>query len=210
MKLRVALAALALSVQAAVVFEQGAPGADFVVSDIKIEGLQRVSEGTVYNYLPVNIGDHLTQQRVREAIRALYTTGFFRDVQMRREGNTLIVVVLERPSIESFEITGNKDIKTEDLQKSLRGVGLATGKTFDRSVLEDVTQYLTDQYFARGKYAVRVDAKVDEVPGNKVKISIDVTEGKRARIRQINVAGNTAFPDDELLDQFELKTPNWL
>jgi outer membrane protein insertion porin family len=91
---------------------------DFTVGDIRIEGLQRVSEGTVYNYLPVNIGDHLTPARVREAIKALYATGFFRDVQMRREGNTLIVVVLERPSIESFEITGNKDIKTEDLQKS--------------------------------------------------------------------------------------------
>ncbi len=127
--------------------------ADFTVGDIRVEGLQRVSEGTVYNYLPVNIGDHLTAQRVREAIRALYATGFFRDVQMRRDGNTLVVVVLERPSIESFEITGNKDIKTEDLQKSLRNVGLATGKTFDRSVLEDVTQYLTDQYFAAASTA---------------------------------------------------------
>src|SRR5580698_1338673 len=106
-----------------------AVSSNFTVGDIKVEGLQRVSEGTVYNYLPVNIGDHLTPQRVREAIRALYATGFFRDVQMRRDGNTLLVVVLERPSIESFEITGNKDIKTEDLQKSLRGVGLATGKT---------------------------------------------------------------------------------
>ena len=122
--------------------------ADFTVGDIRVEGLQRISEGTVYNYLPVNIGDHLDPQRVREAIRALYATGFFRDVQLRRDGNTLVVVVLERPSIESFEITGNKDIKTEDLQKSLRNVGLATGKTFDHSVLEDVTQYLTDQYFA--------------------------------------------------------------
>ena len=133
--------------------------ADFTVGDIRVEGLQRISEGTVYNYLPVNIGDHLTPQRVREAIRALYATGFFRDVQMRRDGNTLVVVVLERPSIESFEITGNKDIKTEDLQKSLRNVGLATGKTFDRSVLEDVTQYLTDQYFSRGKYGVRIDTQ---------------------------------------------------
>ena len=129
---------------------------------------------------------------------------------MRRDGGTLVVAVLERPSIESFEIKGNKDIKTEDLQKSLRNVGLATGKTFDQSVLDEVKQYLTDQYFSRGKYAVRVDTKVEEVPGNKVKITIDVNEGKRARIRQINVAGNTAFPDDELLEQFELKTPNWL
>src|SRR4051794_16103983 len=183
---------------------------EFTVGDIRIEGLQRISEGTVYNYLPVNIGDQLEPRRVSEAMRALYATGFFRDVEMRRDGGTLVVAVLERPSIESFEIKGNKDIKTEDLQKSLRNVGLATGKTFDQSVLDEVKQYLTDQYFSRGKYAVRVDAKVDEVPGNKVKVTIDVNEGKRARIRQINIAGNTAFSDEELLDKFELKTPNWL
>src|SRR6201993_4371089 len=189
MKLRVALAALALSVQAAVVFAQGAPDAAFTVGDIRVEGLQRVSEGTVYNYLPVNIGDHLTAQRVREAIRALYATGFFRDVQLRRDGNTLVVVVAERPSIESFEITGNKDIKTEDLQKSLRGVGLAAGKTFDRSVLEDVSQYLTDQYFSRGKYAVRVQTKVEELSGNRVRIKIEIREGQRAKVREINLVG---------------------
>src|SRR5579871_2852849 len=184
-------------------------GSDFTVGDIRVEGLARVSEGTVYNYLPVNIGDRLTPTRVREAIRALYATGFFRDVQLRRDGNTLIVVVLERPSIESFEITGNKDIKTEDLQKSLRNVGLATGKTFDRSVLEDVTQYLTDQYYSRGKYAVRVDTHVEEETGNRVKIKIEIKEGKRAKIRQINLVGNHSFKQKEILDTFELKTPNW-
>jgi outer membrane protein insertion porin family len=183
---------------------------EFVVGDIRIEGLQRISEGTVYNYLPINIGDRLDSRRVAEALKALYDTKFFRDVEIRRDGGTLVVAVLERPSIESFEIKGNKDIKTEDLQKSLRNVGLATGKTFDQSVLDEVKQYLTDQYFSRGKYAVRVDAKVEEVPGNKVKLTIDVNEGQRAKIRQINIAGNTAFPDDELLDQLELKTPNWL
>ncbi len=183
---------------------------DFVVGDIRVEGLQRISEGTVYNYLPVNIGDRLDQRRVQEAIRALFTTGFFSDIEMRRDGQTLVVVVLERPSIESFEITGNKDIKTEDLQKSLRSVGLATGKTFDRSVLEEVQGYLTDQYFSRGKYAVRIDPKVEQVPGNKVRIKIDVIEGKRARIRQINVVGNEAYDDKELTDAFELRTPNWL
>ncbi len=212
MKPRVALAALALLLRAALAFAQTAapPEADFTVSDIRIEGLQRVSEGTVYNYLPVNIGDHLTPQRVREAIRALYATGFFRDVQMRRDGNTLVVVVLERPSIESFEITGNKDIKTEDLQKSLRGVGLAAGKTFDRSVLDEVTQYLTDQYFARGKYGVRIDAKVEQEAGNRVKIKVDIKEGSRAKIRQINIVGNTRFRQKDILETLELKTPNWL
>jgi outer membrane protein insertion porin family len=182
----------------------------FIVGDIRIEGLQRISEGTVYNYLPINIGDQLDERRVAEALRALYDTKFFRDVEMRRDGGTLVIAVLERPSIESFEIKGNKDIKTEDLQKSLRNVGLATGKTFDQSVLDEVKQYLTDQYFSRGKYAVRVDTKVEEVPGNKVKLTIDVNEGKRARIRQINIAGNTAFSDEELQEEFELNTPNWL
>src|SRR5690242_12026403 len=189
---------------------QSLADANFTVSDIKVEGLQRVSEGTVYNDLPVNIGDNLNAQRVREAVRALYNTGFFRDVQLRRSGNTLVVVVLERPSIESFEITGNKDIKTEDLQKSLRNVGLATGKTFDRSVLEDVKQYLTDQYYSRGKYGVRVDTNVEDVSGNKVKIKIDIKEGKRAKIQQINIVGNESFTEKQIQDGFELHTPNWL
>jgi len=185
------------------------PG-EFTVGDIRVEGLQRISEGTVYNYLPVNIGDRMDQRRIQEAIRALFATGFFSDIEVRRDGETLVVAVRERPSIESFEITGNKDIKTEDLQRSLRAVGLATGKTFDRSVLEEVRSFLTDQYFSRGKYAVRIDPQVEEVPGNKVRIKIDVVEGDRARIRQINLVGNTAYDDEELLDTLELRTPNWL
>jgi outer membrane protein insertion porin family len=183
---------------------------DFVVGDIRIEGLQRISEGTVFNYLPVNIGDHLDGARIGEAMRALYTTGFFRDVELRRDGNILLVVVVERPSIAKFEIKGNKDIKTEDLQKSLRNVGLATGKTFDRSVLDEVKQYLTDQYFSRGKYAVRVDTKITELPGNKVDVIVDIKEGKRAKIEQINLVGDTKFKEKDVLESFELKTPNWL
>ena len=182
----------------------------FVVGDIRVEGLQRISEGTVFNYLPVNIGDHLDEQRIAEAMRALYATGFFRDVELRRDGNTLLVVVIERPSIAKFEIKGNKDIKTEDLQKSLRNVGLAQGKTFDRSVLDEVKQYLTDQYFSRGKYAVRVDTKVTDLPGNKVDVVVDIKEGKRAKIEMINLVGNTRFKEKDVLETFELKTPNWL
>jgi len=182
----------------------------FTVGDIRIEGLQRISEGTVFNYLPVNIGDHLDGQRIGEAMRALYATGFFRDVELRRDGNTLLVVVVERPSIAKFEIKGNKDIKTEDLQKSLRNVGLAQGKTFDRSVLDEVKQYLTDQYFSRGKYAVRVDTKITELPGNKVDILVDIKEGKRAKIEVINLVGNTTFKESDVLNTLELKTPNWL
>jgi outer membrane protein insertion porin family len=187
-----------------------ATSVDFVVADIKVVGLQRISEGTVYNYLPVSLGDRLDHQRVDEALKALYATGFFRDVELRKDGSTLVISVRERPSIESFEIKGNKDIKTEELEKSLKNVGLAAGKTFDRSVLEDVKQYLTDQYFSRGKYAVRINETVDDQPGNKVKISIDIKEGKRAVIRQINFAGGSKFNAKEIIQTMELHTPNWL
>jgi outer membrane protein insertion porin family len=143
-------------------------------------------------------------------VRALYDTGFFRDVEIRRDGSTLIIVVNERPTIESFQIKGNKDIKTEDLGKSLRNVGLAQGKTFDRSVLEDVKSFLQDQYGARGKYAARIDTKVEEVAGNRVKINIDIVEGKRAKIRTINLVGNEIFREKDILETLELKTPNLL
>ena len=204
------LAVLAIQPAYTVVHAQAPQAETFTVGDIRIEGLQRISEGTVFNYLPVNIGDHLDGQRIGEAMRALYATGFFRDVELRRDGNTLLVVVVERPSISKFEIKGNKDIKTEDLQKSLRNVGLATGKTFDRSVLDEVKQYLTDQYFSRGKYAVKVDTKITDLPGNKVDIVVDIKEGKRAKIEEINLVGNTRYKEKEVLDTLELKTPNWL
>jgi outer membrane protein insertion porin family len=188
---------------------QPATASDFTVSDIKVEGLQRISEGTVFNYLPVNIGDKLTAQRLREALRALYATGFFRDVELSRDGNTLLISVLERPSLESVEIKGNKDIKTEDLQKSLRNVGLAAGKTFNRSTLEEVTQYLTDQYYSRGKYAVQIDSKVEDLANNRVRVNLDIKEGSRAKIRQINIVGNTAFKTKDILQTLTLQTPNW-
>jgi outer membrane protein insertion porin family len=183
--------------------------ARFTVGDIRLEGLQRVSEGTVFNYLPVNIGDELTPTRLRESLKALYATGFFRDVELRRDGSTLVIAVRERPSIESFELKGNKDIKTEELSKSLRNVGLATGKTFDRSVLEDVKGYLTDQYYSRGKYGVRINATVEDQPDNRVRVKIDIKEGSRAKIRQISVVGNTRFKEKDILESFELKTPRW-
>jgi outer membrane protein insertion porin family len=203
------LAAIPALLAVPVVLAQGAPAA-FTVGDIKIEGLQRISEGTVYNYLPVNIGDRLDPRRTEEALRALYATGFFSDVELRRDGGTLVVAVRERPSIESFTIEGNKDIKTEDLEKSLRNVGLARGKTFNESTLDEVKRFLTDQYYSRGKYGVQVDTRVEELPDNRVRIAIDIVEGKRSRIRQINVVGNQAFDDDELLDELKLSTPNWL
>ena len=183
----------------------------FTVTGIRAEGLQRISEGALLNTLPVNVGDSLDAQRVREALRAVYATGFFRDVELRREEpGVLIVVVQENPSIRTFEVKGNKEIKTEDLEKSLRNVGLATGKMFNRSTLEDVRQFLTEQYFAHGRYDVRIDPKVEEVNGNLVDVHVEIAEGKRARIRQINVVGNEHFSDKELLANLELKESNLL
>jgi len=183
----------------------------FEVTGIRVEGLQRISEGTVFNTLPINIGDRIGAQRVREALRALNDTGFFRDVEMRREEpGVLIVVVQERPSIRAFDVKGNKEVKTEDLTKSLRSVGLASGKILNRSTLEDARQYLIEQYFSRGRYDVRVDAKVEEQGNNTVDVHLDIAEGKRARIRQINVVGNTRFSDKALLEGLELKSHNLL
>ena len=182
----------------------------FVVSDMRVEGLQRISEGTVFNYLPVNVGDTVNSTRIQEAVRALYDQALFDDIEIRRDGDVLVVVVRERPSIESFSIDGNKDIKTEDLMESLRGVGLARGRTFDRSVLDNVTQFLTEQYYDRGKYAVGIETNVTDRPNNTVAISIDVKEGDRAKIRQVNIVGNESFDEEDIRAGFTLDTANWL
>ncbi len=183
---------------------------EFVVADMRVEGLQRISEGTVFNYLPINIGDRVDDLRIQEAIRTLYDQKLFDDIEMRRDDRTLIIAVRERPSIEDFTIEGNKDIKTEDLMDSLRGVGLARGRTFDRSVLDNVAMFLREQYYDRGKYAVVIDTNVVDRPNNTVRIGIDVKEGDRARIRQVNVVGNHSFSDEEVRGDFELDTANWL
>ena len=183
---------------------------DFVVKDMRVEGLQRISEGTVFNYLPINIGDPIDSIRIGEAIRALYGQDLFDDIEMRRDGDTLVIVVHERPSIESFEIDGNKDIKTEDLTDSLRSVGLARGRTFDRSVLDNVEMFLRDQYYSRGKYGVVIDSEIIDRPNNTVRVKINVNEGDRAKIRQVNIVGNETFEDEEIRADFTLDTANWL
>ena len=183
----------------------------WVVRNFEVDGAQRISTGTIYNYLPLNIGDTVTEQRVQESIRALYSTGFFQDVEFRRDADTLVIAVLERPSIEEFTIEGNDEIKTEDLEESLRQVGLTRGKVFDRSVLEEVRQFLLEQYYSRGRYGVSVDTPIEEnLADNTVRVAIEIEEGARAKIRQINLVGNTSFTDREILGDFELSTGNWL
>ena len=182
----------------------------FVVNDMRVEGLQRISEGTVFNYVPINVGDTVDSVRIGEAVRALYGQNLFDDIEMRRDEDTLIIVVKERPSIESFSIDGNKDIKTEDLMDSLRNVGLSRGRTFDRSVLDNVEMFLREQYYDRGKYGVAIETNIVERPNNTVGIRINVVEGERAKIRQVNLIGNNSFEEDEIREGFTLDTANWL
>ena len=203
---------LALPLAHAPAQDDGAPAQEeeFVVRDIRIEGLQRISEGAVLNYLPVNIGDGLDAGSVRQLLRGLYESGFFADIEFRRDGDVLLVAVREQPTIESLLIEGNKDVKTEDLTKTLTGNGISAGSLVKPSVLEEVELSLTDLYFGRGKYGAEVNVDVTELPDNKVDVVIDIKEGDRSRIRQINIVGNELFTDKELKKDFELKTPNWL
>ena len=182
----------------------------FVVRNFRVDGAQRIAEGTIYNYLPINIGDTVDVRRLRESSRALFETGFFQDLEFRRDGDTLVIVVLERPSILEFTFDGNKDIKDEDLEKVLTENGLAAGKTFDQSTLDQLTQSLTEEYYGRGKYAAKVMATVEEVPDNRVRVAIQIEEGDRAKIRQVNIVGNTSFEERDIIDDFELSTGNWM
>lgn len=182
----------------------------FVVSDIRVDGLTRISAGTVFTYLPVEKGDTLTTNSAQRAIRALYHTGFFSDVELERQGNILVVKVVERPAIAKLTLHGNKAIKTDDLKKGLKQIGLSEGETFDRLSLDRVQQELIRQYYNRGKYNVSVEPHVTRLDRNRVNIDIEIREGKAAKIKEINIVGNTAFSDKAIRDDFESDTTNWL
>ncbi len=182
----------------------------FVVSDIRIQGLQRVSAGTVFNLLPVNVGDTLDEVAVRQLVRLLFQSGYFRDIKMIRDGDALVVQLEERPAIDSIEIEGNKQIKTEALIDGLGKQGLKEGEIFKQATLERVDLELERQYVSQGRYGASIDSTVEELPRNRVAIHIDIKEGKSSSIGHINVVGNTAFNDAQLLDTFELKYPGWL
>lgn len=184
--------------------------ADFTVADIRVDGLQRISAGTVFTYLPVERGDRMDSTQAAEAIRALYATGFFQDVALARQGNILVVNVVERPAINTLNITGNKDIKTPDLLKGMNDIGLAPGETFDQRSLDSVTQELIRQYNNRGKYNVQVIPTVVPLPRNRVDITITVDEGEAAKIQHINLVGNETYSDEDILENWESSESNWL
>ncbi|MBK1720929.1 outer membrane protein assembly factor BamA [Thiocystis violacea] len=184
-------------------------GEVFQVSDIRVEGLQRIAPGTVFNYLPVQVGDTVSEDVTGGIIRSLYQTGFFDDVRVERDGSVLVIWVRERPAIAEIKISGNKDIDTEALNAALADIGLKEGRVFNRSVLDRIEQELERQYFARGKYGVIIQSTVSPLERNRVAVNIEVIEGLTARIKQINIIGNQAFAEEELRKQFELGPTRW-
>lgn len=185
-------------------------GSSFVVEDIQVRGLQRISAGTVFNYLPVSVGETFSDDKQGAAIRALFNTGFFKDITLERQGGTLIVNVVERPSVAKIVIEGNKDIKKEDLADALKKIGLAEGKVYNKQILDKVEQELRRQYFSHGKYGLKIKTEVSELTRNRVGIHIEITEGRVAKIKQINIVGSRAFSNDDLKKDFELSTTNFL
>ncbi|MDX2416315.1 MAG: outer membrane protein assembly factor BamA, partial [Xanthomonadales bacterium] len=179
----------------------------FVVSDIRVEGLQRISEGTVFNYLPIDANELLTASKGRQAIRSLFQTGFFSAIDLEREDDILIIRVQERPAIAAVVLSGNKAIKDEDMLPVLADIGLAQGEVFQPQSLDRIKQELVRQYFSQGRYAVKVDSRVVELDRNRVRISITISEGDTAEIKHINIVGNTLFTDKEIRSEFESKIP---
>ncbi len=181
----------------------------FTIEDIRVEGLQRISPGTIFNYLPVKIGQRIKQDQSAAIIRALFKTGFFKDVSLEREGGILIISVVERAAIAEINISGNQAMETENLLLALEDIGLAEGRVFNRSILDKIEQELRRQYYNDGKYAVKLYSTVTPLERNRVAVRIDITEGEAARIKRINIIGNQTFEEEELLDKFQLSTTSY-
>jgi outer membrane protein insertion porin family len=179
----------------------------FVVKDIRVEGIQRIEAGTVFNYLPVKVGDRLTDEKASAAIRALFATGFFRDVRLEVQGNVLVVALEERPAIASIEFSGMKEFEKDKVKQSLRDVGFQEGRIFDRALLDQAEQELKRQYLTRALYGVEVTTTVTPLERNRVAINFNIVEGEAAKIKRINIVGNKAYTEDELLAVMQLRTP---
>jgi len=203
--------ALRLAVSAALgAVGAGALAQEFVIRDIRVEGIQRTEAGTVFSYLPLRVGDRYDPERGSAAIRALFATGLFKDVRFQAEGDVLVVIVEERPAIAEVKLEGLKEFDKDTVLKSLREVGLGEARVFDRSLLERAEQELKRQYLGRGLYGVEVKSTVTPVERNRVNVLIAVDEGEAARIRSIRFTGNKAFSDGTLRDQIDLTTSGWL
>lgn len=182
----------------------------FVIKDIRIEGLQRVEPGTVFSYLPVQVGDTFTEEKGADAIKALYSTGFFRDVQIQAQGNVLIVIVEERPTISRIEFTGMKEFDQENIRKSLKAVGVAEARFYDKALIDKAEQELKRAYVGKGMYAAEVVATVTPLERNQVAVYFNIDEGPVAKIQEINFIGNDVFSESTLKSEMQLKTGGWL
>ena len=182
---------------------------EWVVSDIRISGLQRVSAGSVFNVMPIAVGDTVDTFALQDTAKTIFNTGQFDDIQIGREGNTLIISIVERPSIASIEIDGNKALKTEDLLRGLDDAGLSQGQVYKRSIVNSLALEIQRQYVAQGRYGAKVDVETEPEPRNRVSLNIEIDEGEVAEIKNINIVGNFAFEDEEILKDFELKTGGW-
>ncbi|BCK87644.1 outer membrane protein assembly factor BamA [Sideroxyarcus emersonii] len=181
----------------------------FTIKDIRVEGVQRTEPGTVFSYLPVKVGDVMDDQHATASLHALFATGFFKDIELRMEDGVLIVVVKERPTVASVEITGVKEFPKQQLIDNLKYVGLAEGRIFDKSALEKSENELKRQYIARGKYSVVVKTVVKDLERNRVAVSFNVEEGGSSKIRRINIVGNQVYSEKELIGVMQLTTPGW-
>ena len=182
----------------------------FKVKDIRVEGIQRTEAGTVFSYLPVKVGDTIDQERATSAVKALFATGFFKDVRLEQDGDVLVVVVEERPAIAQISIAGSKEFDAKQLKEGLKQIGLAESRIFDRALLDRAEQELKSQYISRGKYGVIITTTVTPLERNRVAVNFDISEGQVAKIRQINIVGNSVYKDKALRDEFVLRTPGWL
>ena len=182
---------------------------DFVIADIIVDGYQRISPGIIYNLLPVGIGDEVTATAPAQIIRELSQSEYFDEIEVSREGNILVITVLERPSVAEIEIEGNSVLETEDILDNMAQAEIAEGQIFTRAALEAIQQGIQEVYSSRGRYGASVEIEVEELPRNRVAISLEINEGEESRIRHINVVGNENFEEEELLELFELGTKPW-
>ncbi len=184
-------------------------GQNFVIEDIQIDGLQRISSGVVFGLLPVGIGDEVSDQVPAQIIRAISESEYFEEVEVAREGNVLFISVLERPSVSEINITGNRVLKTDDILENMATADISEGGIFTRATLEAIRQGIQEVYSGRGRYGTTVDIEIEEQPRNRVAINMTINEGEESRIQYINIVGNNAFDDEELLALFELGKKPW-
>lgn len=182
----------------------------FIVEEIQVNGLQRMELGTFFNMLPLQVGERLEPSRVPTIIRTLFSAENFDDIRILRDGNILLIDIVERPTISDITIDGNNDIKTEQIMEVMKHSGFAKGEVYNPAAIKNIVDGMQEQYFSHGKYSVNITNNVIRRSRNRVLIEFDIKEGEPARIQSINIVGNQLFSDDDLLNQFELSTGGWL